>query len=131
MKEACAKTLAPYRAAAFFVARLRGALFLAAVFFAPVLPPVRRAFDRPMAIAASAALSRCRSRSSAAAPSANSSGRLATLANAMAELGEDAFDDSDALLATARMGIAASLAAYLGSAAQTAHLLDVLKRSPS
>ncbi|MCC8446704.1 hypothetical protein NYQ43_14820 [Xanthomonas translucens pv. translucens] len=49
----------------------------------------------------------------------------------MAELGEDAFDDSDALLATARMGIAASLAAYLGSAAQTAHLLDVLKRSPS
>jgi hypothetical protein len=53
-------------------------------------------------------------------------GGLATMANTMAELGDDAFDDSDELLATARAAVATSLAAYLGSAAEATHFLDAL-----
>jgi hypothetical protein len=48
------------------------------------------------------------------------------MANTMAELGDDAFDDSGELLATARAAVATSLAAYLGSAAEAAHFLDAL-----
>ncbi|WP_309912409.1 hypothetical protein [Xanthomonas sp. 1678] len=54
-------------------------------------------------------------------------GGLATIANAMAELGDDAFDDTDELLATARTAVATALASYLGSAAQAAQFLDVLE----
>jgi len=54
-------------------------------------------------------------------------GGLATMANAMAELGDDAFDDTGELLATARAAVAASLASYLGSAPQAAQFLDVLE----
>lgn len=54
-------------------------------------------------------------------------GALATMANSMAELGDDAFDDSDELLATARTAVAAALAGYLGSADRAAQFLDVLE----
>lgn len=54
-------------------------------------------------------------------------GGLATMANVMAELGDDAFDDTGELLATARAAVAASLASYLGSATQAAQFLDVLE----
>ncbi len=54
-------------------------------------------------------------------------GGLATMANAMAELGDDAFDDSDELLATARATVTSSLASYLGSAAQATQFLDALE----
>lgn len=51
-------------------------------------------------------------------------GGLATVANAMAELGDDAFDDTDELLATARAAVESSLASYLGSGAEAARFLD-------
>ncbi|MBN6112372.1 hypothetical protein [Xanthomonas bonasiae] len=54
-------------------------------------------------------------------------GGLATIANAMAELGDDAFDETDELRATARAAVASSLASYLGSAAQAAQFLDALE----
>lgn len=54
-------------------------------------------------------------------------GGLATIANAMAELGDDAFDETDALLPTARAAVAAALASYLGGAAQASHFLDALE----